>query len=378
MGSWNHTCAVSNLHIHAGQEVVVFMLAENQRKKTFCYNNALYDFCPIPFYGEYDDYGGVNKCSGFGLNVVVEAIREQLYEVGQGPNEYHDCEVRKDGFDITKLFEADHEDRLFIQHYPSHWNEDEYDMGKLKEMVEKGNQLSESQQFELDRLANAITRKEDPRRAITHVVIHKGVFDHIIKHWYIEDYVGGGKGTTGYGNNYNHVYFADLIASVPEAIRRIKEKQEELKKLEQEAQDAGKPVPYLVLRGLSNYRDVFNWNDPCMAGSWFNSAVSSGSSIEYSIVPINDVFNKFVDAGDWEGAEKFMNELMTGLWINSFMIHTRKLWTKQTGAGSQNSDHLGYKVLAEGVLEVLKAERAEYEMDEDEVEDEVEDESVES
>jgi len=26
MGSWNHTCAVSNLHIHAGQDVVVFLL----------------------------------------------------------------------------------------------------------------------------------------------------------------------------------------------------------------------------------------------------------------------------------------------------------------------------------------------------------------
>lgn len=369
MGSWNHTCAVSNLHVHAGQEVVVFMLAENQRKKTFCYNNALYDLCPIPFYGKYNDYGAVEDCEGFGMTVVVEAIREQLYEFGQGPNEYHDCEVRKESFNIEVLFEADHEDRLFIQDYPSGWNQDEYDLRGLKKKIEEGTQLTESQQFELDRLANAITRKYDPRRAITHVVIHKGVFDHIMKHWYIEDYVGEGKGTTGYGKSYNHVYFADLAASVPEAVRRMKEKHQELKQLEEEAKAEGKPVPFAVLRGLMGTRTVFEWDDPCLAGSWLNSALSTGGSVDYAIVPIRETLDTLTQAGDWHSVEKFLNELMVGLWVNSFMSHTRKLWTKQTGAGSQNSDHLGYKVLSEGILEVLKAERAEYGMDEDEEED---------
>ena len=35
MGSWNGTCAVSNMHIHSGQEVAVFMLLEIKEKKSF-------------------------------------------------------------------------------------------------------------------------------------------------------------------------------------------------------------------------------------------------------------------------------------------------------------------------------------------------------
>ena len=62
MGSWNATCAVSNLHITAGQDVVVFMLLKNNREKTFCYGNALYDVCPVAFYGKYNDYGAVEHC----------------------------------------------------------------------------------------------------------------------------------------------------------------------------------------------------------------------------------------------------------------------------------------------------------------------------
>lgn len=127
MGNWNHTCAVSNLHITAGQKVVVFMLLKNKNDRTFCHGNALYDVCPIPFYGEYDDYGSVENCHGFGLNIVIEAIRNRLYRFGQGPNQYHDCEVNKDNFNIEKMFEADHEDRLGIEHL-STWDIDAHQL----------------------------------------------------------------------------------------------------------------------------------------------------------------------------------------------------------------------------------------------------------
>jgi hypothetical protein len=83
MGCWNGTCAVSNLHVTAGQDVIVFLLLKNNEHRSFCYGNALYDICPIPFYGKYNDYGAVEDCTGFGLNIVVEALRERLYEPGR-------------------------------------------------------------------------------------------------------------------------------------------------------------------------------------------------------------------------------------------------------------------------------------------------------
>jgi hypothetical protein len=348
MGCWNHTCAISNLHVRAGQQVAVFLVAKNQNTDSNCYANSFYDPCPIPFYGEYDDYGGVENCYGAGLPLLMEELKSQLYEFGQGPNEYHDCEVNKDNFDITKLFEADHESRLGIQQHYYH-NSDEYD---FRELQRKGADapLTKSQQFELDRLAAKI-KKQDTFRQVTHIVIHGDILNSIKENWYIEDYVGDGNGTTGYSNSYNHVYFKDLIASIPEFIRRMQEKFG--------ADESGDSTTRMFRR-FGGFRDVFEYNDPCLAGQWIVSLAGAGSSTRWSIVNTNDVICDLAEAKKWDELAKIAEEFLLAAWVNVYMSYTRKHWTPQTGAGSQNSEPLGYKVLAEAVLRVLEEERKEY------------------
>jgi hypothetical protein len=364
MGCWNGTCAVSNLHVKYGQDVVVFLLAQNQQERTFCYGNALYDVCPVPFYGIYNDYGAVEKCHGFGMNIVVEALRSQLYEFGQGPNQYHDCEVRKDKFDIDLLFEADHEDRLGVE-YHRNYSSDAYSYRELQEKAKEVGGLTDSQRFELDRLAAKI-KQEDTFRRVTHIVIHGDVFRGIINDWYIEDYVGDGKGTTGYGKNYNHIYFKDMLASIPEYITRMKAKHEELRGLQSEV---GTKDPMLFNRLYRSLRsDAFEWNDPCLAGRWLQYFRSDSAST-WALVDVTEQISDYVEAEDWENLEAFVKEVLTAAWVNSFMAHTRKVWTQQTGMGSQNQEPLGYQVLANTVLNILKAEKAEY-GDEDEELDE--------
>ncbi len=359
MGSWNGTCAISNLHITSGTPVAVFMLAKNNTEKTFCYGNALYELCPIPFYGKYNDYGAVEDCHGFGLNIVIEAIREKLYKFGQGPNSSHDCEVTKENFDVEMMFEADHEDRLGIEHYSS-WNGDEYQKRELEKISdEKG--LSESQQFELDRLASKI-KKVDNFRAVTHVQIHGSVFNDIMNKWYIEEYMGDGKGDKGYNNNYTHMYFKDVIATVPDYIAKKKEAYT--------ADNSGDEKLKRMLRRFSNRGD-FAYGDPCTAGRWIQSAGSSSESSSFSIVLIDEMIADYCEAGDWEGLEKFVNELLVGMWINCFMSYSRKIWVRQCGAGSQNSEPLPYEILANSILGVLADEKAEQDSwdDEDDGED---------
>jgi hypothetical protein len=363
MGSWNGTCAISNLHITSGTPVVVFMLAKNNAEKTFCYGNALYELCPIPFYGKYNDYGAVEDCHGFGLNIVVESIREKLYKFGQGPNSSHDCEVTKENFDIEMLFEADHEDRLGIEHHSS-WDSDEYQKRELEKMSdEKG--LSESQQFELDRLASKI-KKVDNFRAVTHVQIHGTVFNDIMNKWYIEEYVGDSKGNKGYNNNYNHLYFKDMMATLPDYIA---------KKKDVYALDGSSDEKLnRMLRRFGADSD-FAYGDPCHAGRWIQSASrNGGEGSSFAIIAINEIISDYCEAGDWDSLEKFATELLVGLWINSFMSHSRKIWTKQCGAGSQNNEPLPYEILANSVLGVLVAEKAERDSwdDDDEVDDTVE------
>lgn len=367
MGSWNGTCAISNLHVTAGEEVVVFMLLENKESRTFCYGNALYDVCPVPFYGKYNDYGAVEDCHGFGMNIVVEAIRDKLYQFGQGPNSVHDCEVNKENFDIEKLFDADHEDRLGIQHY-SRWNRDEYDRKELEKKKDEDG-LTESQQFELDRLASKI-KKEDNFRRVTHVIIHGKVFKAITEKWYIEDYVGDGKGDKGYGNNYRHLYFKDMLNSIPEYIRRTREHYEKAQAELDAMTEADKASAAAFSRIMRSMRsEIFKWDDPCMAGQWVEYFRRDSSSV-WGLIDVHEYVNEYIDAKDWAGLESFVKEVLTAAWVNSFMSHTRKIWTKQTGMGSQNSEPLGYQVLAESVLDILKEEaeeRASWEIDEDQM-----------
>ncbi len=347
MGSWNGSCAISNLHITAGAPVVVFMLAKNNREKSFCYNNALYELCPIPFYGKYNDYGAVEECHGFGLNIVIEAIRTKLYKFGQGPNNYHDCEVNKENFNIELLFEADLEGRLGIE-FNDRWNDDDYSRGELEKLAaEEG--LSESQQFELDRLANKI-KKVDTFRAVTHIQIHGTVFNDIMNKWYIEDYVGDSKGNKGYGNNYVHVYFKDLLATVPDYIEKKKDAYAD-------NGDSDENLKRLLRRFSAS--NEFDYDDPCIAGRWIQSAGSHNESSSFAIVEIREKISDYCDAGDWNGLEKFVREVLIGLWIDSFMSYSRKIWVKQTGSGSQNGDALPYQILANSILGVLADEKVE-------------------
>lgn len=355
MGSWNHTCSISNLHVLAGQDVAVFMLARNNSNY-----GTPWAVCPIPFYGKYDDYGGVDECHGEGMNIVVEAIRSQLYELGEGANQYHECEVRKDSFDIDVLFKADQADRLFVEDYPFAWDADDYARRKLEEQASEST-LSASQQFELDRLANAISRKVDPRRRVTHVVVHQAVLDEIMANWYIEDYVGEGNGTTGYGKSYNHVYFKDVIDSVPEFIERLKTAHREKGIL---------PSRSFSPRSLdTTLRNEFDYNSTCYAGRYLAGLVTSSEKPQYALIDIGDTVSSILNKEDLESLERFVRELLVGFWVNSFMNYTRKTWVSTKGRGSQSQEHLGYTVLANAVLKVLKDERKEWDEDDIEVGD---------
>ena len=107
-------------------------------------------------------------------------------------------------------------------------------------------------------------------------------------------------------------------------------------------------------------RDAFGWNDPCMAAKWLNY-LKSDSSSTWDLIDVISVINELAEQGRWDSITSLAKEVLKVMWLNSFMAHTRKLWTKQSGAGSQNTEPLGYKVLAETVLSVLEKERLENE-----------------
>jgi hypothetical protein len=351
MGCWNGTCMISNLHVKSGQDVIVYMIAKNKDTDSYCYPNTVYNPCPIPFYGKYNDYGAVEDCHGVGLDLVVNSIRNQLYEFHQGPNSCHDCEVLKTNFDLEKLFEADHEGRLGIEDGHT-WDGDDYDRGQLEKMRDdKG--LTESQARELDRLANKL-KKVDTFRPVTHVIIHGDVFKAITEKFYLEDYVGNGKGTSGWGNNYVKVTFQDVLNDISGYIESRKK----------EAENASEEDKWKRKYGMND--DYNNPNQVIRRIHWMtsNSSESRGLSI-VSSHDIQEIIEDYVEKKEWDTLAAFVKELMVTSWIQTYMSSTRKHWHKTTGAGSQNDEHLGYQILAEATVDILKAEKAEYSDDEE-------------
>lgn len=341
MGSWNGTCAVSNLHVRSGQEVAVFMLLENKGSKSFCYGNALYDVCPLPFYGKYNDYGAVEDCHGPALPIVLGEIKRQLYEFGQGPNSSHDIIVKRSDFDIDLLFEADHEDRLGIQDSYT-FDSDEYDLRELRKDSEKDT-LTVDQQFELDRLASKL-KQVDTFRRVTHVIIHGDIFRDIMEKYYVDIYVGDGKGTVGYNNNYNRIFFKDIADSIPAYIDACKEEEARINAMaDPHEQWAERNIP----------KD--EWKNPNLATKWLNSFRNSNEG--YGLLLVDEYIREYKSNGLWDDLESFVKEALTGAWVNGYMSSVRKLWSKQTGAGSQNDEHDGYNILIQSMSDVLAAEK---------------------
>ena len=63
MGCWNATCNISNLPIYAGDEIVLIPLIQTTKDAEFnvCYPTDNFVPYAFPVFGQYDDYGGIEK-----------------------------------------------------------------------------------------------------------------------------------------------------------------------------------------------------------------------------------------------------------------------------------------------------------------------------
>lgn len=196
MGCWHTTCAVSNLPITGGP-VAVFLLCKNY-SENFCYSDSYFEFCSLPFYAEYDSYGRGENCTGIGLNYIINAIKEQLVELNEGPNKYHDIPAKKETFDVKQLFELSHENRLMVNNNP---------FGSLIDHPD----FSDEQKNEL--------KKEfaSKGRLVYPVMVHKTIFNHIINNYKMPHYKDG---------KMTNISFREIKKLVPEYLANVKDKQE--------------------------------------------------------------------------------------------------------------------------------------------------------
>lgn len=313
MGCWNQTCGLSQLHIRNGQDVMVVALVKNNGYDSLCYTTPFYAPVMLPFYAKYNDYGGGEECSGIGLNRVMEAIKEQLVELPVGENQYHDIAVKQEGFDDEVFFEAIHEGRLFVKGY-----------------------------------------RPRQRQHVEFVMFHMDVVNHILENRKIERYVGQNKGDTGWDNSYIVGTFKDVVADIPACVDHMIASRI----------DDGNPLRYFeplrTLRSLNNRE----------TGA-VNHAASLLHREEYrysSLIHIGSEVSDLLELNDRNGVIELLTEHLKVMWIDGFMLDTRKFWSPQAGAGSQAQEPQGYLLLIDAMKSVLDAEKREW--DEENCDDE--------
>jgi hypothetical protein len=310
MGCWNKTCGLSNLHITAGTPVYVFVLEKN-KSYDHCYSTSLFTPLLLPFESTYDDYGGGEDSHGIALNLIMGGIKKDLVEMEVGENQYHDIAVKKEGFTPEKFFEAVHEDRLQIQ-------------GRLS---------------------------AEPTQ-IYFTMFRKDIVDHILENRRIQDYVGEGKGTCGYGNNYIKYKFADIVADIRPLLNEAMEK---IAKAKEDENDT--LASYMLYDG---FEGLFPYGHPNKVAKWLR-----GDSYRYSrIVDMKSVIRRGLEVGTVESInnlEKVLVDHLKAVFIDGFMHAARKTWIPGGHEGSQSSSGGALRLLADATVTVLDKEKAEWE-----------------
>lgn len=308
MGCWNKTCGLSNLHITAGTPVYVFVL-EDVRDDNYCYTTSLFKPLLLPFESEYNDYGGGENSKGFAFDMIMKRIQSDLVEMPLGENQYHDIEVTKENFGEELFFDAVHEDRLFVK--------DQY--------------------------------STTPRK-LQFTMFRKDVVDSILENRVIEQYVGDGKGTGGYGNNYTYYKFADVVSDLHLLIQELAEKMKELP--EDSYQRA--------MLGFDGIRGIFGYNHPNKAARW----LQHDDSYRYSrIVDIKLAIRIAFEGGTPDALEKLeqlLTEHLKGKFIDEFMHCVRKTWIPGGHEGSQSQESDDHRLLCKTIVQVLDVEDAYY------------------
>ena len=312
MGSWSKTCGLSNLHIHAGTPVYVFVLEENQNRSDTCYTTGLYRPVLLPFESVYNDYGGGCDSGGIGFNLIMESIRQVLVEVPQGKNQYHDIAVTKAEFGESLFFDAVHESRLQIY----------------------GN--------------------KGATVPVTFTMFRKDIVDAVLENRVLERYVGNNAGTCGWGKNYVRYKFSDIVDSVGPLFDAF---------VDESNPEKGK---FYIMDVIHKYRDQY------LAAMWLNYCHYRYSQL----VDVKKIISVELQRSTPDAlahAKELALEYLKGLFIESFMEDTRKTWIPSGHEGSQSAVSSAHRLLANTVIAALDRERAEWEAETLEDEDEYED-----
>ena len=289
------------------------MLEENTDKTERCYSTAFWKPVLLPFMSKYNDFGAGEESAGAGFRLIMDSVADELVEMELGENKYHDIAVKKEGFSEEQFFEAVHEGRLFK-------------VGRHYNSTEKFNVV------------------------IDFVMMRKDVVDYILDNRVIESYVGDGKGTGGWNNNYIFYKFEDILKDIPEFMDEFA-KIVNPPDIDQDEDVLRRMAISMMGRGFDG---VFEYEHPNKAVKWLR-----GDSFRYSsIVNVKDAVVSLLKGDKRVEAEALLTDYLKGQYINAFMEATRRNWAPGGHEGSQSQEIDEQRLLIKAMTTAMDAEEA--------------------
>ena len=122
MGSFDLTCAVSGLPIHAGANVRYILLQQNPYlgprgvTSKACHADDVWMPRTPPLFAKYNDYGSIERYDEKSIAAwtIVEGLRHDMLEQGVGRNTFHDVATHR-RMSLASTLRAVQEDRLAVE-----------------------------------------------------------------------------------------------------------------------------------------------------------------------------------------------------------------------------------------------------------------------
>lgn len=116
MGCWNQTCAITNLPISAGEDVVGLFLVQQRYHHNNCHANCYW--APIPYlvYGKYDDYGSIEDYSSPTIGSIVQYFSDNIISDELKTDDHYKVPIRsEDVVDLDYVLNIERDQRLYVR-----------------------------------------------------------------------------------------------------------------------------------------------------------------------------------------------------------------------------------------------------------------------
>lgn len=332
MGCWNGTCGLTNLPIMYGDEMYVFPIVESNGD-SFCYSTALYRPSVLPFRAEYNDYGAGEKCTGAGLEILIDGIKEKLVEMEVGENQYHDIAVKRNGFDVDTFFDVCHESRL-----------------KFLNPMRGYDGYSET-------------------NSVFFTMIRKDVTDRLWSEWKFDLWFSNKNRVIpeGFESDTYHlkdVTYEKLATLIPDYMEKqyagFAEKTEKYNQIGETDDGLAEAMIYAELNRF--FETPYNDREHPLCGIFehmFSPGYSDGGFAKIGEVK-ETIVTKYMQ-GEQETAYELLRECLIGYMVNNYMESVRKVWTPPMHQGSQSECLDEYLLLNSITNNIVAARKQEFE-----------------